>query len=54
MSTLPFGFLEGTGFERIDAVPSTISPQLMSMSSSCRFHSAELVASLSEGEGAQP
>jgi hypothetical protein len=31
-----------------------ISPQLMSMSSSCRCHSAVLVASFSEGEGAQP
>src|SRR6266581_6816754 len=36
------------------AVPSTISPQLMSMSSSWRSHNAVLVASLSDGEGAQP
>jgi uncharacterized protein (DUF1501 family) len=35
-------------------VPSTISPQLMSMSSSCARHSAVLVASLSDGAGLQP
>src|SRR5205085_10419120 len=35
-------------------VPSTISPQLMSMSSSWRSHSAVLVASFSDGDGAQP
>ena len=34
--------------------PSTISPQLMSMSSSWRFHSALFVASYSDGDGAQP
>src|SRR5215475_14493597 len=36
------------------AVPSTISPQLISMSSCWRSHSAVLVASLSDGDGWQP
>ena len=36
------------------AAPSTIAPQLRSMSSSCRFHSAVLFESLSYGDGAQP
>ena len=36
------------------ALPSTISPQLRSMSSSCRTHSAVFVDSLSDGAGAQP
>jgi hypothetical protein len=36
------------------AVPSTISPQLRSMSSSCFVHSAVFVDSLSDGDGAQP
>jgi hypothetical protein len=38
----------------IEALPSTTSPQLMSMSSSCLSQSAVLVESLSEGDGAQP
>ena len=36
------------------AVPSMIPPQLMSMSSSWRCHSAVLVASLSDGVGTKP
>jgi hypothetical protein len=36
------------------ALPSTTSPQLMSMSSSCFSHSAVLVDSFSDGDGAQP
>src|SRR5262245_59024103 len=38
----------------IVSFPSTIVPQLMSMSSSCRRNSGVLVASLSEGAGLQP
>ena len=36
------------------AVPSITSPQLMSMSSSFLTHSAVLVESFNDGEGAQP
>ena len=35
-------------------VPSTISPQLMSMSSVIRSYSGVFVASLIEGDGLQP
>ena len=38
----------------MEDVPSTISPQLMSISSSCFFHRAVLVDSFREGEGAHP